>query len=85
MKKIRTISELEEQKMKLRIEELELEKKIEKNWHSLKERLDPKTFWKESLHEESTRQWIMTGLNAAVSFITGRVRRHRDEKHSRQG
>ena len=82
MKKIRSIADLKEQKMKLRIQELELEKKIERNWHSLKERLDPKTFWKDSLQEESTRHWIMTGLNAAVSFITGRIRRRHDEKHA---
>ena len=79
MKRIRTISDLEAEKMKLRVQGLELEKKIEHNWHSLKEKLDPKTFWKESLQEESTKQWIMTGLNAAVSFITGRIRRRHGE------
>jgi len=82
MKRIRTIADLEQAKMKLRIEELELEKKIEHNWHSLKEKLDPKTFWKESLQEEATRHWLMTGLNGAVSFITGRLRHKHAERHA---
>jgi hypothetical protein len=82
MKKIRSIADLSEEKMKLRIEELELEKKIERNWRSLKDKLDPKVFWKESLQDETTRHWIITGLNAAVSFITGRIRHRHDEKHA---
>lgn len=51
MKKIKRIADIKEEKMKLRIKELELDKGIRKNWVELKEQLRPGVFLKNKLAE----------------------------------
>jgi hypothetical protein len=44
MKKMKHISDLREEKMRLRIRQLELEKELRLSWHDLKQSLRPATF-----------------------------------------
>jgi hypothetical protein len=44
MKKIKHLSDLREEKMRLRIRQLELEKELRLSWHDLKQSLRPATF-----------------------------------------
>ena len=49
MKKIKRIKDIKEEKIKLRMKELELEKGIRKNWVELKEQLRPWVFLQNKL------------------------------------
>lgn len=49
MKKIKHMQDLQQEKMRLRIQQLELEKSIGSNWNELKEELRPGTFIRNKL------------------------------------
>lgn len=69
MKKIKRIADIKEEKMKLRIKELELEKGIRKNWVELKEQLRPGVFLQNKLAEftqqEAKNEKFLAGI---ISF-----------------
>ena len=49
MRKIKHISDLNEEKMRLRIKQLELERELRLSWNDLKNNLDPKTLLKNKI------------------------------------
>jgi hypothetical protein len=49
MKKMKHIRELKEEKMRLRIRQLELEKELRNSWQNIKQALRPATFFKNKL------------------------------------
>ena len=49
MRKIKHISDLKEEKMRLRIKQLELERELRLSWNDLKNNLDPKTLLKNKI------------------------------------
>lgn len=51
MKKIRRLQDIREEKMRLRIRQLELEKQIKKNWKELKTEMKPSNIIKNKLEE----------------------------------
>lgn len=56
MKKIKRIEDIRSEKMKLRIKQLELEKRIHNSWKDLKEGLNPKIFLEHKLTDGSHRK-----------------------------
>ena len=69
MKKIKRIADIKEEKMKLRIKELELDKGIRKNWIELKEQIRPVNFLQNKLatfrQEEAKDDKFLAGI---ISF-----------------
>jgi len=55
MKRIKHIRDLKEEKMRLRIRQLELENKLRDSWHNLKEDLNPKTLLKNKIADITQR------------------------------
>lgn len=55
MKKIKHIRDLKEEKMRLRIRQLELENKLRDSWYNLKEDLNPKTLLKNKIADITNR------------------------------
>jgi hypothetical protein len=75
MKKIKTIRELEETKMRLRIRQLELEKEIRLIWKDFKESLEPGKFLKNKLagitRKEIKEKGIFSSvLNHGAAYLT---------------
>jgi hypothetical protein len=81
MKKIKRIADIQEEKMRLRIKELELEKEISKNWKELKEDLRPGTLLRNKL-TDYTHKDVKDGslLSGAISFGTGYLTRKLSER-----
>lgn len=71
MKKIKRIADIKEEKMRLRIKELELEKGIRNNWVELKEQLRPGVILQNKLtkfREEDKNDNFWVGI---ISFSMG--------------
>jgi len=80
MKKIKNLYHLHEEKMKLRVHELELEKSIHKDWLELKENLNPENFFKESPSEHHNAHWLVNGLHIAATSLTNKILTRAEEK-----
>ena len=80
MKKIRSASQLQEEKMRLRITELELEKILKSDWAEVKEKLSPKSLFAESVQNVRSKHWLENAINSAVSFVGSRLMKKLDEK-----
>jgi hypothetical protein len=70
MKKIKHIEDIQSGKMRLRIKQLELEKRIRNNWNELKEDLNPRIFVENKL-AESTHQRPERGRLFSDALIYG--------------
>jgi hypothetical protein len=78
MKKIRRITDIKAEKMKLRIKELELEKGIRQNWKELKVQLKPETFLKNKLHQytepdEKEENFVSNAISFGVGYLTKKL------------
>jgi hypothetical protein len=82
MKKIRNRSDLVAEKLRLRVQELELEKSIRSDWHGLKEDLKLKNLLKKNLHDEAhgDRHWLVNCLSIGASILTKKVMDSAGEK-----
>ncbi|MFI5153968.1 MAG: hypothetical protein ACHQET_11580 [Chitinophagales bacterium] len=80
MRKIKRISHLEAEKLKLRVTELELEKTLKKDWTEVKERLSPKSLFAESVQNVKNKHWLESGIHAAASFVGSKILEKLDEK-----
>lgn len=56
MRKIKHIEDIQSEKMRLRIKQLELEKRILTNWNELKEYLNPRIFVENKLAESTHKK-----------------------------
>ena len=76
MKKIKYIRDLEEEKMRLRIRQLELEKEIRTGWIELKEDFTPVAFLKNKLSGISSQEIKEKGLlSSALSHGAAHITR----------
>jgi hypothetical protein len=80
MKKIKNASQLKEEKMRLRIAELELEKTLKRDWAEVKEKLSPKSLLVDSVQHLKNKHWLENAINSAVSFLGSRMLQKLDEK-----
>ncbi len=80
MRKIRRVSHLEAEKLKLRITELELEKTLKKDWIEVKEKLSPKSLFAESVQNVKNKHWLESGIHAVASFVGSKILEKLDEK-----
>jgi hypothetical protein len=82
MKKIKRLADIQEEKMRLRIRELELEKDIRNNWKELKTDLRPGTLLRNKLaeytHKEEGKEESL--LSGAIHFGTGYLSQKLAEK-----
>lgn len=76
MKKIKHIKDIQQEKMRLRIQQLEQEKAIRNNWNGLKEDLHPGTLLRNKLadfsHKKTNETPLLTSL---VTFGAGYLTR----------
>ncbi|MBI5858578.1 MAG: hypothetical protein HZB42_13140 [Sphingobacteriales bacterium] len=85
MKKIKNIRELREEKMRLRIRQLELEKEIKSTWAGLKGNLKPVTFLKNRLldiapEEIKEKGMFSAALSHGAAYLTHRFIKSGGEK-----
>lgn len=82
MKKIKRLADIQEEKIRLRIKELELEKDIRNNWKELKTDLRPGTLLRSKLseytHKEQGKEENL--LSNAIHFGTGYLSQKLAEK-----
>lgn len=85
MKKSKHLSNLQQEKMRLRIQQLEQEKAIRKLWNELKEDLQPRNFLKNKLADlghtktEETRLFPLL-LNYGTGYLSRRVTKMAEQK-----
>lgn len=76
MRKIRRIEDIEREKMRLRVQQLENEQAIRKEWKELKAALSPGTLLRNKLTELSTDQHkaapIISGLLQVGTLLLGK-------------
>ncbi|HQW43603.1 MAG: hypothetical protein IPP02_10560 [Chitinophagaceae bacterium] len=75
MRKIKHISDLKEEKMRLRIKQLELERELRLSWNDLKNNLDPKTLLKNKIaditHHDSNKEDLLgSTINHVAGYLT---------------
>lgn len=86
MKKIKNKSDLDAQKMMLRVKELELENAIRSDWHQLKDDLKLKNLVKHNLtaHDKNEsnedRHWLVNGLGIGASILTNKFLNNTGDK-----
>lgn len=78
MKKIKRIKDIKEEKIKLRMKELELEKGIRNNWLELKEKLRPVNFLQNKLatfkQEEAKDDKFWAGIiSFSLDFLAKKI------------
>ncbi|MGB3005509.1 MAG: hypothetical protein WBC06_03300 [Chitinophagaceae bacterium] len=78
MKKIKRIQDIEQEKMRLRIRELELEKELRKNWKEVRHDLQPSNFIKKKLSEyapkkEVTGQLFSDAISAGAGYVSRKI------------
>jgi hypothetical protein len=76
MKKIKRLEDIEREKMRLRVQQLEQEQAIRKEWQELKEALSPGTLLRNKLTELSADQHkaapIISGLLQVGTMLLGK-------------
>jgi hypothetical protein len=77
MKKIKSIRHLQEQRMILRVRELELEKSIRGDWAELKEKMKPGSMLDNS---RDSSNWLTSLLHAASTSLTKRLLQKSEDK-----
>jgi hypothetical protein len=81
MKKIKRLADIQEEKMRLRIRELELEKNIRNNWKELKTDLRPGTILRNKLADYTNKEAKDESLlSNAIHFGTGYLSQKLAEK-----
>jgi hypothetical protein len=78
MKKIKRIADIKEERMRLRIKELELEKKMHNNWIEIKEEFRPETFLRNKLNsylhkEVKEESFLATAVNYGVGYLAKKL------------
>lgn len=78
MKKIKHISDIEREKLRLRVLQLEQEKKIRESWKQLREDLKPGNLFREKMESMGTHlpedKGIVSGLvDAGTQYLTNRL------------
>ncbi len=85
MKKIKHIKDIEREKLRLRVQQLEQERKLKENWVALKEDLKPGNILRSKIaeftHEKSGDKGLVSGLvNAGAAYLSKRLTGYAGEK-----
>lgn len=70
MKKIKNTAHLREETMKLRIQELELEKTLRQDWADIRENINPQTMLKKKMADREDGHWLLNSLGIASSLLS---------------
>lgn len=78
MKKIKRIQDIDREKLRLRVQQLEQEKKLKDSWDGLKHDLKPGNFLRNKLneftHEKPDESGLVTGLvNVGAAYLSKRL------------
>jgi hypothetical protein len=78
MKKIKRIQDIEREKLRLKIQQLEQEKKLQQSWEGIKHDLKPGNFLRNKLNEFSAEKpgesGLVSGLvNVGAAFLSKRL------------
>jgi hypothetical protein len=78
MKKIRHIKDIQHEKLRLRVKQLELEKQMRQNWRELKEDLSPRNFIEHRIedftHKKSSQGHLLSdAVSYGVSYLTRKL------------
>jgi len=78
MKKIKRIQDIEREKLRLKVQQLEQEKKLKDSWTGLKHDLKPGNFLRNKLseftHEKPDESGLVTGLvNVGAAYLSKRL------------
>ena len=78
MKKIKRIQDIEREKLRLRVQQLEQEKKLKDSWDGLKHDLKPGNFLRNKLHEFTQAKPDESGLvrglvNVGAAYLSKRL------------
>jgi hypothetical protein len=78
MKKIKRIKDIEQEKLRLRIRELELEKELRTNWNELRNDLKPRNFIKHKLaayagKKEDTGQIFSDAIKLGAGYFSRKL------------
>jgi len=89
MKKIKNKSQLEEEKLRLRVTQLELENKLRRDWVEVKESMEPKKIFQNAFHLEAGRKnslgdWLLRGLHVAASSLVSSVLHRAEHQAGKQ-
>ncbi|MBS1598878.1 MAG: hypothetical protein JST75_11700 [Bacteroidetes bacterium] len=69
MRKIKNRSQLHQTKIELRLQELELEQALHKDWKEIKEKFGAGS----ESRDQSKTHWLVNGLNVAASSLTHKI------------
>ena len=75
MKRIKNKEALSNQRLQLKLRQMELEKKINSDWQALSQSFQPGNFFKKNTEPgpKQNRHWIMDALQAGSLFLTDRL------------
>ncbi len=78
MKKIKRIEDIEREKLRLKVQQLEQEKKLKDSWNGLKHDLKPGNFLRSKLHEFTQSKPDESGLvgglvNVGAAYLSKRL------------
>ena len=80
MKKIRSASQLQQEKNMLRLKELEVAQVICKDWKQLSEQFQPENIFKHNYAEHPKHHWFLKFLLEAIHAVTGTILQKTEEK-----
>ncbi|MBN8688575.1 MAG: hypothetical protein J0M10_16265 [Chitinophagales bacterium] len=85
MKKIKRIQDIEREKLRLRVQQLEQEKKLKDSWDGLKHDLKPGNFLRNKLNEYTQEKTGESGLvsglvNVGAAYLSKRLTGYAGEK-----
>ncbi|HTQ29039.1 MAG TPA: hypothetical protein VMI35_12965 [Puia sp.] len=88
MKHINNRSQLEQEKLRLRVQQLEMEHRLRKDWESVKASMQSGKWWKEAMHPGTDQKngigdWLLKGLHVAAISLTNKVLHTAEEKAER--
>ena len=70
MKKIKNAEHLQAEKMRLRLQQFELEKKLRNDWREMREKMEPKNHLNHASEGHEINHWLVNGLSIAASTLT---------------
>ncbi len=70
MKKIRNNAQLRAERMRLRVEELEMQQSLRSDWKDIKRMAQPKELLRNQLTDQGEAHWIIRGLSAGAEALS---------------
>jgi hypothetical protein len=70
MKRIKNKAQLREEKLRLRVEELEMQHTLRSDWADIKRMAQPKEFLKNQFGEQGEAHWLVRGLSTGAEVLS---------------